>query len=239
MKLNGKVALVTGASSGIGEGVARNLDDAGMKLVLTARRGGLLNRLCADLPTEAIAVPGDIADPALPQRLIDTAVDQLGACDVVFNNAGVMVVGSIDAIDLEAACRMVRVNVEAAYRMAYLGLRQMIAQGSGTLINVSSILGTKVRANAEAYCGTKYAIEALTEGLRQQVKGTGVRVTALEPGLIETHLQDHFDTHPREMLGIEKMVTPADVARVVRFVLEQPEHIMIPRLLVMPSEQGQ
>jgi len=238
MKLKDKVAVITGASSGIGEGTARELADAGMKLVLTARRQELLDKLAEQLDTDVIVVAGDITDESLPQKLIDTAVENLGSCDVVFNNAGVMIAGKAEEIDLEAMCRMVRINVEAVYRLAILAMRHMIKQGSGYLINTSSILGTKVRQTTGAYAGTKYAVEALTEDLRMQAAGTGVRVCAFEPGLVETHLQDHFPVHPRDALNIQAPVMPADIGRVIRFILEQPEHVMIPRILVMPSEQG-
>jgi NADP-dependent 3-hydroxy acid dehydrogenase YdfG len=238
MELKGKVAVITGASSGLGEGAARELADAGMKLVLTARRKELLDKIAAQLDTEVAVIAGDITDKSLPQKLIDTAVEKFGSCDVVFNNAGIMIVGSAEEIDLEAMCRMVRINVEAVYRLAILAMRHLIKQGGGTLINTSSILGLKVRQTTGAYAGTKYAVEALTEDLRMQAAGTGVRVCALEPGLVETHLQDHFAVHPRDMLNIKDMVKPADIARVIRLMLEQPDHVMIPKILVMPSEQG-
>ena len=238
MQLRDKVAVITGASSGIGEGAARELADAGMKLVLCARRRQVLEEIAAQLATEAVIVAGDIADAALPQRLIDTAVQTFGSCDVVFNNAGVMIVGKAQEIDVEAVCQMVRVNVEAVYRLAILAMRHMVEQGSGFLINTSSILGTKVRQTTGAYAGTKYAVEALTEDLRMQAAGTGVRVCALEPGLVDTHLQDHFPVHPKDSLNIKRLVTPAEIGRVIRFVLEQPDHVAIPRILVMPADQG-
>lgn len=238
MELKGKVAIITGASSGIGEGAARELADAGMKLVLTARRKELLDKIAAHLDTDVAVVAGDIIDESLPQKLIDTAVEKFGSCDVVFNNAGIMIVGKAGEIDLEAVCRMVRINVEAVYRLALLAMRHLIKQGGGYLINTSSILGLKVRQTTGAYAGTKYAVEALTEDLRMQAAGTGVRVCSLEPGLVETHLQDHFPVHPRDMLNIQTPVLPADIGRVIRFMLEQPDHVMIPRILVMPSEQG-
>jgi len=238
MQLRDKVAVITGASSGIGEGAARELADAGMKLVLCARRRHRLEEIAAQLATEAVIVAGDIADAALPQRLIDTAVQAFGSCDVVFNNAGVMIVGKAQDIDVEAMCQMVRVNVEAVYRLAILAMRHMVKQGSGFLINTSSILGTKVRQTTGAYAGTKYAVEALTEDLRMQAAGTGVRVCALEPGLVDTHLQDHFPVHPKDSLNIKRLVKPAEIGRMIRFMLEQPDHVAIPRILVMPADQG-
>lgn len=238
MELEGKVAVITGASSGIGEGTARELSNAGMKLVLTARRKQLLDKIAGQLDTEVATIDGDITDEFLPQKLIDTAVEKFGSCNVVFNNAGIMIVGKVEDIDLEAMCRMVRINVEAVYRLAIVAMRHMLSQGNGYLINTSSILGMKVRQTTGAYAGTKYAVESLTEDLRMQAAGTGVRVCALEPGLVDTHLQDHFPVHPKDMLNIKALVKPADIGRVIRFMLEQPDHVAIPRILVMPEDQG-
>jgi NADP-dependent 3-hydroxy acid dehydrogenase YdfG len=238
MELEGKVAVITGASSGIGEGTARELADAGMKLILTARQKQLLDKIAAQLDTEVATIAGDITNESLPQRLIDTAIEKFGSCDVVFNNAGVMIVGKAEDIDLEAVCWMVRINVEAVYRLAIVAMRHMLSQASGYLINTSSILGMKVRQTTGAYAGTKCAVEALTEDLRVQAAETGVRVCALEPGLVDTHLQDHFPVHPKDMLSIKIPVQPADISRAIRFVLEQPDHVAIPRILVMPAEQG-
>lgn len=234
--LKGLTAIITGASSGIGAAVAKELDRAGMRLVLTARREEALKDLAGAM-NEAVVVAGDIADEALPQELIDTAMERFGSVDVVFNNAGIMHVGPIEKIDVDAVAKMVRVNVEAAYRLALLSLRQMLAQGKGHLINTSSTLGTKVRPNAGAYAGTKFAIEALSEDLRMQVAGKGVRVGVIEPGLTRTELQSHFPTHPAKALNIARMAEPEDIARAVRFMLEQPEHVTIPRLMLQPAEQ--
>jgi len=238
MDLNGAVGLVTGASSGIGRGTARVLAEAGMKLVLTARREAELNALADEFGRDrALPVAVDLLDEAAPQLLIDAAKRQFGRLDVVFNNAGVMVVGDIDGLDLEAACKMIRVNLESATRLAYVALRHFRQQGSGFLLNVSSTLGRKVRPNVGVYAATKFGIEALTEALRMEVAGSEVQVAALEPGLTETHLQDHFATHPAETLGVSQMVQPEDIGRAVRFMLEQPAHVRIPVLMMQPGEQ--
>jgi NADP-dependent 3-hydroxy acid dehydrogenase YdfG len=121
--------------------------------------------------------------------------------------------------------------------MAYTALKYFLPRGTGDLITTSSILGTKVRPTAGVYAASKYGVEALTEALRMEVAGSGVRIACIEPGLVATELQDHFDVHPRDALGIEQPLQPADIARCVRFMLEQPRHVTIPRLLVLPSEQ--
>jgi NADP-dependent 3-hydroxy acid dehydrogenase YdfG len=235
--LTGQIAIVTGASSGIGRGVARELNAAGMKLVLTARRTERLEELAREVG-EAVVVSGDISDEGMPQRLIDTAVQQLGRCDVVINNAGIMETAEIEKADVNRLCHQVRVNFEAVVRVAYTALRHFKKVGGGHLINISSILGTKVRPEAGVYAGTKYAVEALTEALRMEVAGSGVRVASVEPGLVETELQDHFEVHPREMFSITEPLQPADIARCIRFILEQPPRITIPRMMVMPSQHG-
>lgn len=237
MTLEGKVAIITGASSGIGHGVAYELDRAGMRLVLSGRRSSRLEGLAGEL-SRATAVPGDLTDELQPQRLVDAAVVAFGGLDVVFNNAGIMDTAPIEEADVERLCANIRLNLEAAVRMAYTALKHFKNQGNGYLINTSSILGTKVRPTAGVYASSKFGIEALTEALRMEVAGSGVRVSCIEPGLVNTELQDHFEVHPRDFLNIEKPLEPEDIAHIVRFILEQPTHVSIPRLMVLPSEQA-
>jgi NADP-dependent 3-hydroxy acid dehydrogenase YdfG len=231
------VAIITGASSGIGAGVARELSEAGMKIVLNGRRKARLEALAGQLD-DATAIVGDLTDPSQPPQLIEAAIERFGRLDFVFNNAGIMDTSPIESADVDRLCANVRLNLEAAVRMAYTALRQFKAQGSGHLITTSSILGTKVRPTAGVYAGSKYGVEALTEALRMEVAGTGIRVACIEPGLVETELQDHFEVHPREMLGMQEPLQPVDIARCVRFMIEQPPHVTIPRMMILPSEQA-
>jgi NADP-dependent 3-hydroxy acid dehydrogenase YdfG len=234
--LSGQVAVITGASSGIGAGVAAELSRVGMKLVLTARRRERLELLAKRLGNCAVAA-GDITNPALPPSLINMALEQFGRCDVVFNGAGVMHSGPSEDANIDQLCAMIRVNVEAATRVAYTAVKHFKRVGQGTLINVSSILGTKVRANAGVYASTKHAIEALSESLRMELAKTSIRVSVIEPGLVATELQDHFQVHPRDALGITEPLVADDIARCVRFILEQPPHVRIPVLMILPGEQ--
>jgi NADP-dependent 3-hydroxy acid dehydrogenase YdfG len=236
MDLQDKVIIITGASSGIGEAVARELVGAGMKAVLAARRGDRLKCLADEL-VGAVCLPCDIIDPETPMKLIDMAVDAFGSCDVVFNNAGILETGPIEKIDIERMCEMVRVNVEAAFRMAYTAMKYFVSNGCGHLINTSSVLGTKVRSGGGAYAGTKYAIEALSEALRMEVAGTDVQVSVIEPGLVTTELHDHWETPPAEALNIPQPLKPTDVAHAVKFILSQPRNVRIPRLMVTPADQ--
>jgi NADP-dependent 3-hydroxy acid dehydrogenase YdfG len=232
--LEGKVAIITGASSGIGLAVARDLRSAGVELVLTGRREDCLAQISTDLGVAMLT--GDVTDPTLPERLLELALDVYGRCDLVLNNAGILEVGPIDSIDIDKVCEMVRVNVEAAYRVAYTVLRHFIQQGHGHLINMSSVMGTKVRPHAGAYAGTKYAIEALSEALRMEVAGTAVQITCIEPGLVMSDLHRDWSVHPSESMNIQRPLQPEDIARCVRFALSQPDHVRIPRLMVLPGD---
>ena len=236
MDLKDKVAIITGASSGIGRAVARNLNEAGVKFILTGRREDRLTALKDELEHAAV-LTGDISQEGMPQRLLANALDTFGRCDIVFNNAGIIKAGSIDEIDIEDMCYMVRVNVEAAFRMAYVAVKHFKSNGSGYLLNTSSVLGTKVRPTAGAYAGTKFAIEALTEALRLELAKTNIGVSCIEPGLVQTDLHREWPVPPAQSLNIPRPLQPEDIARVVRFILEQPDHVRLPRILAVPSDQ--
>ena len=236
MDMTGHVAIVTGASSGIGLATVRELHAMGIKVVATARNEDLLRNLASEL-SELVYRTGDITQNSLPADLIETAMTQFGRCDIVINNAGVIQVGAIETIDIDKVCHMVRVNVESAFRVAYTALKHFQSVGTGHLINISSLLGTKVRPTAGAYAGTKYAIEALSEALRMEVAKTPIKVSCIEPGLVMTGLHREWDVHPKDSMDIPHPLKPEDIARTVRYVLELPEHVRIPRILVMPGDQ--
>lgn len=237
MDLRGKTAVITGASSGIGEAVARTLAAAGMNLVLTARRKDRLQALAVELGGCAFR-SGDITDPELPKGLIELAVSTFRSCDVVVNNAGMLEVAPLEQLDIERVCEMVRVNVEAAYRMAYEAIRHFQSAGSGHLVNTSSVMGIKTRPTAGWYAGTKYALEGLSEALRMELAGTDVQVSCIEPGLVYTELHNHWEVHPKDLFNVKAPLMPEDIARCVRFILEQPPHVRIPKMLVLPGEHS-
>ena len=236
--LEGKVAIITGATAGIGAAVARALDARGVQLVLTGRREDRLAALAQEL-RQARTVAGDITDPALPARLVETAMAEFGRLDVACNNAGLLAFGTAEEIDLERMSMMIRVNVEAAFRFAYTVLRHFKAQDSGHLVNTSSVAGTKIRPTIGAYAATKHAIEALAHALRLELAETAVRISNIQPGLVSTEIFDHMppEAHPGRQQAIAQPLQPDDVARCVVFMLEQPAHVSIPTLMVKPTTQ--
>lgn len=236
MNFEGKVALITGASSGIGEAIALELDKAGMKLILTARSEDKLKDL-ADKCSNAKVYAASITEPEVPQKLLDFALDTYGQLDVLINNAGMMSVGGIDEIDIEKICLMVKLNVESVYRMAYTMLRHFKKSGSGFLINISSVAGLKTAPKYGAYSGTKHAVEAFTDSLRMELAGTGVKVAAIAPGTVDTGLYDDWDKDSESYVKAGGVLQPEDIARCTRFILGQPEGVLIPRLFVAPRDQ--
>ena len=237
MSLEGRAAVITGATSGIGFRVACALSRRGVKLVLGGRRAEVLEQHCEVLP-DALYLAGDIAEPAMPGRLIELAVERHGRLDIVINNAGQNHNGPIESVDVEQICRMARVNVEAAFRMAYLAVKHFREVGRGHLVNTSSVLGFKVRPYAGAYAGTKYAVEALSEALRLELAGTPIKVTCVEPGLVITDLhRDHAD-RPEVAQEVAEPLMPEEVAEMIVYALEQPDHIATPRLMILPQSQS-
>ena len=236
VSLQGKVGIVTGATSGIGQAGAEAMSAAGMKLVLAGRRAEILQEHTKRLP-DCIAVPGEITEPGYAESLFQAALTQFGALDVVFNNAGLIHTGPIEEVDVDALCQMARVNVEAAFRIAYLALKQFRSAGAGHLVNTSSVLGTRVRKFAGGYAGTKYAVEALSEALRQEVAGSAIKVTCLEPGLVVTDLHRDYSVRPEVTQNVDQPLRPGDVAELLIFVLTRPDHVTMPRLMILPQSQ--
>lgn len=232
-ELSGRVAVVTGASSGIGKATARRLHAAGMRVVATARRAERLEALAADCGDGLHALPGDVNDAAFVAGLVPAALDQFGRCDVVVNNAGAFAVGPLEKLDAERVRHLARTNVESAYHVAFEAVTHFKREGQGDLVNLSSISGTKVpRAGIGWYAGTKHALEALTESLRMEVGGTDVRVCAIEPGMTQTEI------FGEPITSISRPLDPDDVAATIEFVLRQPPHVTIPRLMILPSSQS-
>lgn len=236
MTLAGKVAVITGGTSGIGLATAEALSARGVKLVLHGRRREVLERHAARLPDCAV-LAGDVTDPETPGRLIALALERFGRMDIAFANAGLIHAAPVDSIDLDALSEMIRVNIDAAFRFAYTTAKHLKAAGGGDLLMTGSVFGTKVRPNAGGYAATKYAVEALCEALRIELAGTGVRVSVVEPGLVRTDLHRDHAVRPEVVQNIPQPLLAEDVARALVFAVEQPAHVLIPRIMVLPSVQ--
>ncbi len=207
MRLEGKVAIITGASSGIGRGVAGELDRAGSLLVLNGRRMDRLEELAGEL-SDAVAVAGYPTDFDISNQLIEAAVDRL--VDLTWSSTTpASWTRRRSRVPTSTVCAPTFASTSRP-RRAWPTRHSSSSRPreAAYLINTSSILGTKVRPTAGVYAGSKYGIEALTEALRIEVAGSGVRVSCLEPGLVNTELQDHFEVHPRDMLGMQKPLDP-------------------------------
>lgn len=195
-RLSGQVVVVTGASSGIGEATARRLARAGARLVLSARRAERLTALARELdPSEeaVVAVPGDVTDDADRRRIVATARARFGRIDGLVNNAGYGTRGPVETVPVEALRRNFETNVFALVALTQLVLPVMRAQGSGCVVNIGSVAGRIARPLSSIYDATKHALEALTDGLRGELKPFGVRVTLIRPGYIETEFVEAAD----------------------------------------------
>jgi len=233
MKDNKKVCLITGASSGIGYSIAKALSADGYQLILSARREEKLNSLKNDFTD---VFPGDINSVEYQDKLIEYIYNQYDRCDYLFNCAGTLETGTIDDIDIDRMCAMMRVNVESTFRLTYALLKRFKKQGFGHVINISSVLGTKVRPTAGAYSATKFAMEALSEALRLELAGSAVQVSCIEPGLVMTELHKNWAVHPKESMGIHEPLNTGDIICIVKFIMDQPANVRIPKIMILPRD---
>ncbi|SIO49447.1 SDR family oxidoreductase [Chitinophaga niabensis] len=228
-----KTALITGASSGIGYAIAKALQTEGYQLIVTARRK---DRLLDDAQVEVF--PGDLSTEDFQDKLEDHIFQKYGRLDYLFNCAGMLETGPIETINLERMTAMLRLNVEATFRLTYKILKRFRQQGSGHIINISSVLGTKVRPTAGAYAASKFALEALSEALRMELAGTNIQVSCIEPGLVMTELHNNWEVHPKESMNIHEPLDVGNIVDAVLYILRQPGHVRIPRLMILPKDHN-
>ncbi|HET7468306.1 MAG TPA: SDR family oxidoreductase [Gemmatimonadales bacterium] len=244
MGVEGKVVVITGASSGLGEAAARLLADEGATVVLGARREDRIRALADELARrgdKALAIPTDVSRRAEVQRLVDGAVEAYGRIDVLINNAGLMPLSPLDRLKVDEWDRMIDVNIKGVLYGIAAALPHMTRQKSGHIINVSSVAGHKVRAGGAVYAATKHAVRALSEGLRQEVKPYNIRTTVISPGVVLSELPNTA-SDPDVSANLQKMYgdlgIPADsFARAVVFAMSQPEDVDINEILFRPTRQ--
>lgn len=242
--ISGKVVVITGASSGLGEAVARRLGACGARLVLGARRLERLEALALDMTkagVEARVLKTDVQDPAQVQALVDKAVSAFGGVDVMINNAGLMAQSTMAARRIEEWDRMIDINIKGVLYGIAAVLPVMQAQKHGHIINVASVAGHKVRGGGAVYAATKHAVRVITEGLRQEVKPYNLRTTIISPGAVDTELPG--GTRDPETAAAMRgfydayAISTDSFADTVLFAMTQPETVDINEILYRPTSQ--
>jgi NADP-dependent 3-hydroxy acid dehydrogenase YdfG len=240
LTLTGKTAVVTGASSGIGEATARLLAQQRCNVVLAARREDRLNGLAAELGERALAVPTDVTDPAACEALVSRAVGDFGSLDILVANAGLGLYGSIAEGEPEDWRRMFEVNVLGVLYVTRAAVRHILGRGSGDVIFVSSLAGRRVpRADGTVYAATKHALTAIAEGLRMEVHTEGIRVVTVEPGLVRTEFPESSYPSAREYY-VQREYSPLeaeDIAKAVLYAVGQPPRVSVNEILLRSTEQ--
>jgi NADP-dependent 3-hydroxy acid dehydrogenase YdfG len=241
--LDGKVAVVTGASSGIGEATARALSAEGAAVVAGARRKERLDDLVGEVTRDggkAIAVECDVTDERQAHALIDRAIEEFGRIDVLVNNAGVMLLSKVEKGLSGEWRRMFDVNVLGLLYATDAAVGAMKRRGGGHVVNVSSVAGRKTRPTGGVYSGTKFAVNAISEALRQELLEDGIRVTVVEPGAVATELTDHItDEEVREGLK-QRRIEPLrseDIANAIAYAVVQPQRVSVNEILIRPTQQ--
>ncbi len=242
--LDGRVIAITGASSGIGEATAAMAVQAGARVVLGARRGDRIEALAGRLGDSAVAIETDVTDEASARAFVRGGHERFGRLDALVNNAGVMLLGPVMGADVAEWRRMIEVNCLGLLYCTHEALPLMQEAGGGHIVNVSSVAGRIATLGSAVYNLTKWGVNGFSEGLRQEALHMGVRVTLIEPGMVETELLDHNEHKPYVMQGAAKMkeqvgrqLTADDIARAILFALDQPEHVSINEVLVRPTKQ--
>ncbi len=240
----GKVVVITGASSGLGEATARLLVAQGASVALGARRVDRLRSLADELTAgggKALAVATDVVHRDQVRRLVDTAVQTYGRIDVMINNAGLMPQAPLERLRVDDWDRMIDVNIKGVLYGIAAALPHMTRQKSGHIVNVSSVAGHKVGPGYVVYAATKHAVRVLSEGLRQEVKPHNIRTTVISPGAVASELPDSV-TEPDVAEKIRKfyanVAIPADsFARAIAFAIGQPEDVDVNEIVFRPTRQ--
>ncbi|QQM42447.1 SDR family NAD(P)-dependent oxidoreductase [Streptomyces liliifuscus] len=252
-KLTGTIALVTGASSGIGAATARRLGEDGASVVLVARRKDRLTELAAEIEKAGgttLVVEADIADRAQAEVAVQETVERFGRLDILVNNAGLMLLGPVVGADVEEWERMIAVNVQGLLYTTRAALPHLLRAAEdgprrvADIVNISSIAGRVAWNGYGVYNLTKFGMNGFTESLRQEVTRRHVRVGVLEPGGVDTELGSHNDHKPeiREAIGAfyeqTEVLVPDDIADGVAYMVTRPRHASVGELWIMPTDQA-
>ena len=241
--LTGRVAAITGASSGIGEATAAALSRAGATVALAARRRDRLEALADRLEGPASVHEVDLSDDAAARSFVEAAHAEHGALHILINNAGVMLLGPVSGADVSEWRRMVDVNLWALLVCTHTALPLIERSGGGDIVNLSSVAGRRADAGAAVYNMTKFGVHGFSEALRQEALHAGIRVTIVAPGFVETELQGH-NQNPVVVEQIDKMqkqigdlLQAEDIADAIAYAVTRPQHVSINEVLVRPTKQ--
>ena len=246
--LKNTVALVTGASSGIGAAAARALAADGACVAIAARRRDRLEQLAAEIGGgQSLVIDADLTEESDARRVVEQTVSQLGRLDILVNNAGVMLLGPIVDAPIDEWDRMLRVNIEGLLHCTHAALPHLLRAAEdgprrvADIVNISSTAGRTASSGTGVYNATKWAVNAFSESLRQEVTKRHVRVALVEPGAVTTELVEQnrpeVQTMIRQRLGDGERLAAEDIADAIRFVVTRPRHVAVNEILVRPTEQ--
>ncbi len=243
--VEGRVALVTGASSGIGEATAEALARGGAKVVVAARRREKLDALVSRIAAaggEAFALTADVSTPEAAAQMVQDAEGRYGRVDILVNNAGVMYLEPTADADLGRWRHMLELNLLGLIAASQAALPGMRARRDGHIVNIASTAGRVANPNSAGYSATKFGVVGFSEALRKELVKDRVRVTVVEPGVVETELRDHV-AHEEARKGIDqfaaslRQLKSEDVANAILFAVTQPPHVCINEILMRPTDQ--
>ncbi|HVP62932.1 MAG TPA: SDR family NAD(P)-dependent oxidoreductase [Myxococcaceae bacterium] len=245
LPLKDKVALVTGASSGIGEATALTLARAGARVAIAARRRERLDsvaRRIADLRSESLVLEADVARVDEAESIVARTVDRFGRIDILVNNAGMMLLSPVDRARVDDWRRMLDLNLLGLMVATRAALPHMRRQKDGHVVNVSSTAGRVANPDASVYAATKFGVGAFSEALRREVYRDGIRVTLIEPGAVATELRDHVpDRETRDRIETwarsMRQLQSEDVAAAILYAVSQPPHVNVNEILLRPTDQ--
>jgi clavulanate-9-aldehyde reducatase len=242
--LTGRVAAITGASSGIGEATAAALSRAGATVALAARRRDRLEALAEGLEGPASAHEVDLTDEGAARAFVEAAHAEHGGLHILVNNAGLMLLGPVSGADVSEWRRMLDINLWALLVCTHAALPLIEASGGGDIVNVSSVAGRRADAGAAVYNLTKFGVHGFSEALRQEALHAGIRVTTVAPGFVETELQGHnrnplvrqATARAREQIG--EVLSADDIADGVLYAVSRPAHVCVNEIVVRPTKQA-